>query len=67
MNVKYEKFVVGTAKRPTLFLIKSGELVEDVEDAELFDTFDEACVEIEKCDNPKLFVVYTANINVVGV
>ena len=41
MDIKYRRFAIGTKERPTVFLMKSGEVSEDAEDAQLFETIEE--------------------------
>ena len=50
-----------------MFLMKSGEVSEDAEDAQLFETIEEANAEIQKCDEPELFKLYDVEISVQGI
>ena len=67
MDMKYRRFVVGTKERPTVFLMESGEVSEDAEDAQLFETIEDANEEIQKCDEPELFKLYGVEISVLGI
>ena len=67
MDIKYRRFAIGTKELPTVFLMKSGEVSEDAEDAQLFETIEEANAEIQKCDEPELFKLYDVEISVQGI
>lgn len=67
MDIRYRRFAIGTKERPTVFLMKSGEVSEDAEDAQLFDAIEDANAEIQKCDEPELFKLYGVEISVQGI
>ncbi len=67
MDIKYHRFLIGTKERPTVFLMKSGDVSEDAEDAQLFETIDDANSEIQKCDEPEHFKLYGVEVIVKGV
>lgn len=67
MDIKYRRFVIGTKERPTMFLMKSGEVTENVECAELFEAIEDAKSEIQKCDEPEVFKLYDVEISVQGL
>ena len=67
MDIKYRRFAIGTKERPTVFLMKSGEVSEDAEDDQLFETIEEASAAIQKCDEPELFKLYDVEISVQGI
>lgn len=67
MHVTYRRFIVGTKERPTVFLTPGGNVAENAEGAQLFETADDAKSEIQKCDEPELFQLYGVEVRVVGV
>lgn len=67
MDINYRRFVVGTKERPTVFLMESGEVSEDAEDAQLFETMKAANSEVQKCDEPELFKLYGVKISIQGI
>lgn len=57
MKIQHTLYVIITAERPTYFLDSStGELVEDLESASLFDNEVLANIAISKLDEPEKFV-----------
>lgn len=67
MDVSYFRYVIGTKERPTVFMMRGGEVSECVEDAHLFETFEGANAEIKNCDEPELFKVYRVTVTVCSV
>ncbi len=67
MDMKYRRFAIGTKERPAMFLMKSGNVSEDAEDAQLFETIEDANSEIQKWDEPELFKLYSVEISVQGI
>lgn len=67
MDVHFRRFIVGTKERPTVVFMDNGGVSEDVEDAQLFETIEDANIEIKNCDEPELFKVYSVMITVEGV
>lgn len=67
MNMKYRRFLIGTKERPTVFMMRGGEVSEDAEDAQLFGSIEAANAEINKCDEPELFKIYSVEITVQGL
>ena len=58
MKIQYTLYVIATAERPTLFLDSStGELVDDLESASLFDNECLANNAISKLDEPEKFIL----------
>ena len=58
MKIQYTLYVIATAERPTLFLDSStGELVDDLESATLFDNRNFANDAFSKLDEPERFVL----------
>ena len=64
MNIKFRRYLIGTIERPTMFIMPIGELSDNPEDAEIFDSVDNAEMEIQKCDEPKLYKVYDVEVRV---
>lgn len=67
MNIKFRRYLIGTIERPTMFIMSTGELSDNPEDAEIFDSVDTAETEIQKCDEPNLYRVYDIEVNVLDV
>lgn len=67
MNVQFTRYLIGTIERPTMFIMSGGELSDNPEDAEIFDSLDIAEIEIQKCDEPNLYRVYDIEVNVLDV
>lgn len=63
MTVEYKRYIVGTKERPTLFLMRGGELSEDLEDAYTMMTRTEAEEEIAHCDEAENFQVFEVKIS----
>lgn len=58
MKIQYTLYVIATAERPTEFLDSStGELVDDLESASLFDNEVLANIAISKLDEPGKFIL----------
>ncbi len=67
MHMTYRRFIVGTKERPTVFLMSNGDISENAEDAQLFETADDAKFEIQRCDEPECFQLYGVEMRIVGV
>lgn len=62
MTQSFHVFVVGSKDRPTVFLMRSGECSDSVQDAMYHMDHADAEREIAKCDEPDLFRVYQATV-----
>lgn len=67
MKIILNRYMVGTKERPTVFMMRGGDLSEDCEDAELFESRDDAELEIEKCDQPQSFKIYDVRVEVLDI
>lgn len=67
MNLKFRRYLIGTIERPTMFIMPTGELSDNPEDAEIFDSVDNAEMEIQKCDEPELYKVYNVEVRVLDI
>lgn len=63
MNIKFGRYLIGTIERPTMFIMSTGELSDNPEDAEIFDSLDNAEIEIQRCD-AELYKVYDVEVRV---
>lgn len=66
MNIKFRRYLIGTIERPTMFIMPTGELSDDPEDAEIFDSLDNAEIEIQRCD-AELYKVYHVEVSVLDI
>lgn len=67
MTVILNRFMVGTKERPTMFMMRGGELSENPECAMLLESRVDAELEIERCDQPQSFKIYDVRVEILDI
>ena len=63
MTVEFDIFVVATKDRPIKILDADGYLLDSIQDADVFMSYEAAKAEIAKCDEPELYEVLRGTVS----
>lgn len=64
MTVEFDIFIVATKDRPIEILGADGCLVDSIQDADVFMSYEAAKAEIAKCDEPELYEVLRGTVSI---